>query len=107
MSAEIVLHADPIDALVVPRSVVTLSSRGELGVRIVDDKDTVVFAPITIIDDTSDGLVLSGVPEGAHVIISGQDSGFGWRDSCSLSMLTRWGRPQCQPLPRLTGTESR
>lgn len=74
MSAEIVLHADPIDALFVPRSIVTLSNRGELGVRIVDDTDTVVFAPITVIDDTSDGLVLSGVPEGAHVIISGQDS---------------------------------
>jgi multidrug efflux system membrane fusion protein len=73
MSAEIVLHADPEAATIVPRSVVTLSDSGTLGVRTVDDRGTVVFVPVEVIDDTPDGLVLSGVPADADVIISGQD----------------------------------
>ena len=74
MSAEIVLHADPIDAVVVPRSVVTLSTRGALGVRIVvDDDDGRASCRSTVIDDTPTAWCSSGVPEGAQVIISGQD----------------------------------
>jgi membrane fusion protein, multidrug efflux system len=73
MSAEIILHADPLSALVLPRSVVTLSDAGVLGVRTVDDDDKVNFIPVTVIDDTPKGLVLSGVPTGARVIVSGQD----------------------------------
>lgn len=73
MSGEIVLHADPIAAVVVPRSVVTLSDGGELGVRTVGDGDRVSFVPVQVVDDTPKGLVLDGVPAGAWLIISGQD----------------------------------
>jgi multidrug efflux system membrane fusion protein len=73
MSAEIVLHADPVDAVVVPRSVVTLDADGELGVRTVVEGDAIAFVPVSVIDDTPEGLVVDGVPEGARVVISGQD----------------------------------
>ena len=73
MSAEIVLHADPVAATVVPRSVVTLSDSGALGVRTVDDGGVVHFAPAEVVDDTPEGLILKGVPAGARVIVSGQD----------------------------------
>jgi multidrug efflux system membrane fusion protein len=73
MSAEIVLHADPVSAVVVPRSVVTLADSGALGVRVVDDADRVAFVSVEVIDDGPDGLVLDGVPAGARVIVSGQD----------------------------------
>jgi membrane fusion protein, multidrug efflux system len=73
MSAEIVLHADPVAATVVPRSVVTLSESGALGVRTVDDAGVVGFAPVEVVDDTPEGLILKGVPAGARVIVSGQD----------------------------------
>jgi multidrug efflux system membrane fusion protein len=73
MSAEIVLHADPVEAVVVPRSVVTLSDAGALGVRTVGDGDTVGFAPVEVVEDTPEGLVVRGVPVGARVVISGQD----------------------------------
>ena len=62
MSAEIVLHADPVAAVIVPRSVVTLSDKGALGVRTVGDDGTVAFVPVEVVDDTPDGLVLDGVP---------------------------------------------
>jgi membrane fusion protein, multidrug efflux system len=73
MSAEIVLHADPVAAVVVPRSVVTLSDTGALGVRTVDDEGLVHFEAVEVVDDTPEGLILSGVPAGARVIVSGQD----------------------------------
>jgi membrane fusion protein, multidrug efflux system len=73
MSAEIVLHADAITAVTLPRSVVTIADSGALGIRVVGEDDTVRFLSVEVVDDTPDGLVLEGVPAGADVIISGQD----------------------------------
>jgi multidrug efflux system membrane fusion protein len=73
MTAEITLRAPPSDAVVLPRSVVTLSNNGALGIRALDAEDKVVFFPIDIIDDTPHGLVLGGVPTDARVIVAGQD----------------------------------
>ncbi len=73
MTAEIVLLADPADSVVLPRSVVTLSSNGDLGIRAVDKDNKVVFFPIDLVDDTPKGLVLAGIPADARVIVAGQD----------------------------------
>lgn len=73
MTAEITLHGRPVDAVTLPRSVVTLSGDGDLGIRIVLADDTVGFIPIDLIDDTPHGLVLGGVPEAARIIVAGQD----------------------------------
>jgi multidrug efflux system membrane fusion protein len=53
--------------------VVTLSGSGDLGIRAVDKDSKVVFFPIDLIDDTSKGLVLAGIPEDARVIVAGQE----------------------------------
>ncbi len=73
MTAEITLRAAPTDSVVLPRSVVTLSSSGDLGIRAVGDDNKVVFYPIDLVDDTSTGLVLGGIPAGVRVIVAGQD----------------------------------
>jgi multidrug efflux system membrane fusion protein len=73
MTAEILLAAMPESAVVVPRSVITLSDKGELGLRVVGADDVAAFAPVTIIDDTPDGLVVTGVPEGVRIVTAGQD----------------------------------
>ncbi len=73
MTAEITLRAPPADAVMLPRSVVTLSGTGDLGIRAVDPQDRVVFYPIDIIDDVPNGLVLGGIPADARVIVAGQD----------------------------------
>ncbi len=73
MTAEITLLADPTDSVVLPRSVVTLSSNGDLGIRAVDKDNKVVFFPIDLVDDTPKGLVLAGIPADARVIVAGQD----------------------------------
>ncbi|MBL8577536.1 MAG: efflux RND transporter periplasmic adaptor subunit [Mesorhizobium sp.] len=73
MTAEITLRAAPTDSVVLPRSVVTLSSGGDLGIRAVGDDNKVVFYPIDLVDDTPTGLVLGGIPAGVRVIVAGQD----------------------------------
>ena len=56
-----------------PRSVVTLSSRGDLGIRAVDKDSRMVFFPIDLVDDTPSGLVLGGIPADARIVVAGQD----------------------------------
>ena len=73
MTAEITLLAQPTDSVMLPRSVVTLSSNGDLGIRAVDPGNKVVFYPIDLVDDTPKGLVLAGIPAEARVIVAGQD----------------------------------
>lgn len=73
MTAEVSLYAAPVRAVVVPRSVITLSDEGELGLRVVGADNVAKFAVVQIIDDTPDGLVVTGVPEGVRIVTAGQD----------------------------------
>ncbi len=73
MTAEVSLFAQPTRAVVVPRSVITLSDDGLLGLRVVGADNLAQFAAVQIIDDTADGLVVTGVPEGVRIITAGQD----------------------------------
>lgn len=73
MTAEVILRGEPVVATPVPRSIVTLNDAGELGVRAVDADDQVVFYPIDLVDDSTDALLLGGIPRGARVIVVGQN----------------------------------
>jgi multidrug efflux system membrane fusion protein len=39
----------------------------------VGDDNLAAFAPVTIVDDMPEGLVVTGVPEGKRIITAGQD----------------------------------
>ncbi|MEO5323863.1 efflux RND transporter periplasmic adaptor subunit [Mesorhizobium sp. CC13] len=73
MTAEITIRAKPVDAVMLPRSVVTLGENGDLGIRAVDGASKVVFFPIDLVDDTQKGLLLGGIPADARIIVAGQD----------------------------------
>lgn len=73
MTAEVSLYAAPTRAVVVPRSIITLAEDGQLGLRIVGPDNLAQFAAVKIIDDTPDGLVVTGVPEGVRIVTAGQD----------------------------------
>lgn len=73
MTAELVLRTEPVDAIALPRSVVTLSATGDLGIRAVGNDNKVGFYPIDLVDDTPKGLVLGGIPADARIIVAGQD----------------------------------
>lgn len=73
MTSQVTLFAAPVRAVVVPRSIITLSDDGRLGLRVVGGDNIAQFAAVTIIDDTPEGLVVTGVPEGVRIITAGQD----------------------------------
>ncbi|MGC5842027.1 MULTISPECIES: efflux RND transporter periplasmic adaptor subunit [unclassified Mesorhizobium] len=73
MTAEITLSAQPTDAVMLPRSVVTLGDKGDLGIRAVGKDNKVAFYPIDLVDDTPNGLVLGGIPGDARIIVAGQE----------------------------------
>jgi multidrug efflux system membrane fusion protein len=73
MTAEVTLLAEPVEATVLPRSVVTLSNDGDLGIRAVDAANKVVFYPIDLVDDMQGGLVLGGIPADVRIIVAGQE----------------------------------
>jgi multidrug efflux system membrane fusion protein len=57
----------------VPRSALIFSSSGDLGVRMVDAEGKVGFVATTIVEDDQGHMWLAGVPDGARVIVQGQD----------------------------------
>ncbi len=73
MTTEIMLWAEPVKAIQVPRSVITLSQNGDFGVRGIDKDNKAFFLPVTLIDDATNALVLTGVPDGSRIIVAGQD----------------------------------
>jgi multidrug efflux system membrane fusion protein len=73
MTTEVTLRAEPVSAAILPRSVVTLSGKGDLGIRAVGPDDKVAFYPIDIVDDMPDALALGGIPKDARIIVAGQD----------------------------------
>jgi len=44
-----------------------------LGVRLVDPAHVVQFAPVTLVEDEGQSLWVSGLAEGASLIVQGQD----------------------------------
>ena len=73
MTAEVSVFAAPTRAVVVPRSIITLAEDGQLGLRVVGADNLAQFAAVQIIDDTPEGLVVTGVPDGVRIITAGQD----------------------------------
>ena len=73
MTAEVSLFTDPVSAVVVPRSVITLSAEGKIGLRVVGADNIARFVATELVDDTAEGLVVAGLPEGVRIITAGQD----------------------------------
>ena len=73
ITAEVSLPLAPVPATRVPRSALTFSSAGELGVRAVGTDDRVRFIPVSVVEDEQSFMWLAGVPDGSRVIVQGQD----------------------------------
>jgi multidrug efflux system membrane fusion protein len=73
ISADVAIPLAPIAATRVPRSALTFSSTGDLGVRTVDGNGIVGFIPVNVIEDEQTSMWLGGVPDGGRVIVQGQD----------------------------------
>jgi multidrug efflux system membrane fusion protein len=73
ITAEVSLKLKAEPATQIPRSALTFSSGGELGVRTVGEGDKVAFTPVAIAEDDQSQMWVTGIADGARVIVQGQD----------------------------------
>ena len=73
ITVEAAIPLSPVPATRVPRSALTFSSGGDLGVRVVAENDIVRFVPITLIEDEQQFMWVDGIANGLRVIVQGQD----------------------------------
>jgi multidrug efflux system membrane fusion protein len=72
-TAEIMIASDGAKAHLLPQSALTLNDDGVLGVRTIDDANTVEFHAVTLMRDTAQGVWLTGLDDVANVIVLGQE----------------------------------
>jgi multidrug efflux system membrane fusion protein len=73
ISAEVAIPVKATPAVRVPRSALTIASTGDIGVRTVGDDNTVAFNRVTLVEDEQSYMWVTGVRDGARVIVQGQD----------------------------------
>jgi multidrug efflux system membrane fusion protein len=73
ITAEVLVPLAQVLATRVPRSAVTFSSAGNLGLRVVDANDTVEFVPVGVIEDEQSLMWVTGLADRSRVIVQGQD----------------------------------
>jgi multidrug efflux system membrane fusion protein len=73
ITAEVAIPLAAVPATRVPRSALTFSSSGELGVRTVDPENKVSFVPVSVVEDQQEFMWVGAIADGARVIVQGQD----------------------------------
>jgi len=73
ITAEVAVGLAPVTATRIPRSALTFSASGDLGVRAVGRSNVVTFVPVKPIQDEHAFMWVSGISDGALVIVQGQD----------------------------------
>jgi multidrug efflux system membrane fusion protein len=73
ITAEVSVPMAPVPATRVPRSGLTFSSAGDLGVRMVGADGIVGFVPVTLVEDEQIYMWVGGIADGSRVIVQGQD----------------------------------
>ena len=54
LSSEIEIKSEPIMALFIPSSLITLNNKGEIGIKIIEN-EIVRFIPVSILSDNGNG----------------------------------------------------
>ena len=73
LSAEINIPVSYPAAHLVPQSALTLSSNGEIGLRIIAPGSRARFLEVQLLHETPDGIWIDGLPPTAEIIVVGQD----------------------------------
>jgi multidrug efflux system membrane fusion protein len=72
VSAQIEIEGDTILAHKISPSILMLGEAGELGIRTVNEDNQVEFKQIEILEDTIDGIWVTGLPKNTRIITIGQ-----------------------------------
>ena len=73
VSAEIFITGNALPAHRISPAILSLNEQGKLGIRVVNNKNEVEFRAIEIMEDTTEGLWISGLPASARIITLGQE----------------------------------
>ena len=73
ITAEVLLAQAAVAATRIPRSALTISSSGDIGVRAVNEEGVVGFVPVRVAEDEQTFMWVTGIPDSARVIVQGQD----------------------------------
>ena len=72
LTAEISIEIDKVKAHKISPSILLLNDEGKLGIRIVNNKNIALFVEIEILEDSEEGLWVTGIPDEVEIIIQGQ-----------------------------------
>ena len=73
VSAQIAIEGDTILAHKISPSILMLGEAGELGIRTVNEDDQVEFKKIKILEDSMEGIWITGLPKNTRIITVGQE----------------------------------
>ena len=73
ITASAIVNVGTAPAHLLPQSVLTLDDEGVLGIRAVGADSKVAFYPVTIVQDTREGVWVTGLPATVDVITVGQE----------------------------------
>ncbi len=73
VTAEVQFQLAPVQAVRVVRSALTFSADGELSIRTVTPDGIVESVTVAIVEDARDDVWVNGPPDGAQIIVQGQD----------------------------------
>ena len=73
VSAEIYIESKKVFSHKISPAILSLNDQGKLGIRTVDENNSVEFREIGILEDTTDGLWISGLNENERIITLGQE----------------------------------
>jgi len=73
VSAQIAIEGDTILAHRISPSILMLGDAGELGIRTVNEDDQVEFKEIEILEDSIEGIWITGLPKKTRIITIGQE----------------------------------
>ena len=72
LTANMTIEIDKVNAHKISPSILLLNDEGKLGIRIVEKGNLAKFVEIIILEDSEEGLWVSGIPEKIEIIIQGQ-----------------------------------
>lgn len=73
VTATVNFNSGTVTAHLIPGQILALNDRGVVGVKYLNSDNRVRFVETTTIDETSDGIWVSGLPDSVRIIIKGQD----------------------------------
>ena len=72
ISAELIVYKDKIKVHKISPSVLSLGENGDIGIKVLNKDNEVIFKEIEIIEDTSDYMLISGLDDKENIITIGQ-----------------------------------